>query len=123
MGNKRYEVEGMMEWHPVFKVGRSRLQVSFTGGHLCGGACTPASFTTSDPVVQTVIERSAAYKSGRIRLISPKVSDKSEVFEYSTLQELFQHLEDNYSINPEELSSMEDAQREADRLNIKLIKK
>ena len=57
----------MMEWHPVFRVGRGRLAVSFTGGHLCGGGCTPASFETSDPVVQKVIESSDAFRRGLIR--------------------------------------------------------
>lgn len=57
-----------MEWHPEFAAGRARIQVSFTGGHLCGGASTPATCVTSDPVVQTVIERSGAFRSGRIRL-------------------------------------------------------
>lgn len=57
-----------MEWHPVFKAGRSRLQVSFTGGHLCGGACTPASFETEDPVVQAIIEGSKAFNTGRITI-------------------------------------------------------
>ncbi|MDE5813330.1 MAG: hypothetical protein K2H72_03500 [Muribaculaceae bacterium] len=65
---KRYDVKGMMEWHTEFKVGRSRLQVSFTGGHMCGGASTPASFETSDPVVQAIIEGSPAFKNGRIRV-------------------------------------------------------
>lgn len=60
----------MMEWHPVFTVGKTRIQVPFTGGYLSDGAVTPATFETSDPVVQTVIERSAAYKSNRIRLRS-----------------------------------------------------
>ena len=66
---KRYEVRGMMEWHPVFRAGRTRLQVSFTGGHLCGGACTPAAYETSDSVVQAVIEASAAFRSGRINVV------------------------------------------------------
>ena len=57
-----------MEWHPEFRVGRGRLQVSFTGGHLCGGASTPASYETADPVVQKVIESSAAFRTGRIVL-------------------------------------------------------
>lgn len=65
---KRYEVTGMMEWHPVFNVGRTRLRVSFTGGHLCGGGTTPAVFETSDPVVQAVIEGSAAFRGNKIRL-------------------------------------------------------
>lgn len=58
-----------MEWHPEFRVGRTRLQVSFTGGHLCGGAITPASYETADPVVQKVIETSMAFRNGRIRAV------------------------------------------------------
>ncbi|MBO5445672.1 MAG: hypothetical protein J5995_10085 [Muribaculaceae bacterium] len=65
---KRYEVSGMMEWHPVFCIGRTRMRVSFTGGHLCGGGTTPASYETDDPVVQAVIEGSAEFRRKRIRL-------------------------------------------------------
>ena len=74
---KRYEVKGMMEWHPVFKVGRGSLHVSFTGGHLCGGARTSASFETSDPVVQKVIEGSEPFRSKRIRLVYTEACDQS----------------------------------------------
>ncbi len=58
-----------MEWHPVFVAGRTRVQVPFTGGHLCGGACTAASYATDDPVVQKIIETSALFLSGRIQLV------------------------------------------------------
>lgn len=66
---KRYEVRGMMEWHPVFSAGRTRLKVTFTGGHLSAGGCTPASFETSDPVVQRVIESSLPFRRGQIRVM------------------------------------------------------
>lgn len=72
---KRYVVAGMMEWYPIFKVGRMRLQLSFTGGHLCGGASTAASYETSDPVVQKVIESSAEFRNGRIKLASGRDSE------------------------------------------------
>lgn len=65
---KKYEVAGMMEWHPIFMAGKTRIQVSFKGGNLCGGASTAASYETSDPVVQAVIEHSDAFRSGRIKL-------------------------------------------------------
>ncbi len=68
MARKTYEVKGMMEWHPVFTVGRTRIQIPFTGGHLGEGSVTAATFETTDPAVQTVIERSEAFRSGRIRL-------------------------------------------------------
>ncbi len=66
---KKYEVSGMMEWHPVFMAGKTRIQVSFRGGNLCGGASTAASYETSDPVVQAVIEHSEAFRSGRIKIV------------------------------------------------------
>lgn len=65
---KRYEVRGMMEWHPLFEAGRARLHVAFTGGHLGDGCSVPAAFETGDPVVQRVIESSKEFRSGRIRL-------------------------------------------------------
>lgn len=68
MTKKRYEVRGMMEWHPVFVAGKARVQVSFTGGYLGDGCSTPARFETADEVVQRVIENSDAFRKGRIRL-------------------------------------------------------
>lgn len=76
---KRYEVRGMMEWHPMFAAGKARIQVSFTGGHLGEGCVTPARYETSDPVVQKVIENSSAFKSGRIRLAFAKTEKVSSV--------------------------------------------
>lgn len=65
---KKYEVKGMMEWHPVFAAGRARIRVPFTGGHLGDGCSSPAIFETSDAVLQSVIERSVPFRNGRIRL-------------------------------------------------------
>ncbi len=69
---KTYEAPGMMEWHPVFVVGRTRLQLPFVGGHFCGGATCAATFQTSDPVVQKIIENSVAFKSDKIVLRGAK---------------------------------------------------
>lgn len=66
--NKRYEAPGMMEWHPVIAVGRSRLRIPFEGGFFSGRGQSPAIFETSDEALQTMIEASALYEKGRIRL-------------------------------------------------------
>ena len=73
---KRYEVRGMMEWHPEFRVGRTRLKVAFTGGHLSAGGCTPAVFETADPVVQKVIESSGPFIRGVIKVVGGGRSDR-----------------------------------------------
>lgn len=119
-----------MEWHPIFKVGRMRLQLSFTGGHLCGGATTAACYETSDPVVQKVIEDSEAFRNGRILLASMESRDSSSrlpkpsVFEYSDLEEVYDYLEQKKGVTLEELNADEDACfRVAKRLGIILKKK
>ena len=133
----------MMEWHPVFKVGRSSLRVSFTGGHLCGGACTAASYETSDPVVQTVIEGSEAFRSKRIRLVytepetgsqphsesnlvverTPCASTESKTFEYSNEEDIYEYLEHTHGIPAEDLSTKGSCYDVAKRLGIELRKK
>lgn len=76
---KRYEVKGMMEWHPVFAAGRARIRVPFTGGHLGDGCSAPAIFETSDAVIQRVIECSIPFRNGRIRLAAsfPQAATKA----------------------------------------------
>lgn len=127
MIRKRYEVRGMMEWHPVFKVGRSRLRVSFTGGHLCGGASTPAFYETSDPVVQVVIESSAEFRSKRIRLAMesriPEPCQKSAIFEYTKEEDIYDYLEHKKGIPVEQLCDMDSCFLEAKRLGVTLVKK
>lgn len=149
---KRYEVMGMMEWHPEFKVGRTRLQVSFTGGHECSGAHTPAVYETTDPVVQAVIERSNAYISGRIRLgnkedipesadeseiackrkmrdeadgsqSADEVSDSGYVFEYEDEEEVYSFLKREKGVPTERLCTRGSYKIEAERLGIILRKK
>lgn len=127
---KRYEVTGMMEWHPVFKVGRSHLQVSFTGGNLCGGASSPAAFETADPVVQKVIESSGYYKSKRIRLSrtwgEPPAKEepkKPRCLEYNSVDDLQEHLHYDYKIPLSLLQGEEACLREAAKRDIQLVKK
>ncbi len=63
-----YCVDGLIEWLVIIKAGRLDIPVSFTGGHLSGYGVTPAQFVTSDPVLQSAIEESPYFRSGRIRI-------------------------------------------------------
>ena len=140
----------MMEWHPVFKIGRGTLQVSFTGGYLCGGARTSASFETSDPVVQKVIECSKPYRSQKIRLVyteascqgqdsrsqipeargqspdseaNPQPPKESEIFEYTKEEEIYEYLQHTCGVSVDDLSVEGSCFEEAQRLGITLRKK
>lgn len=72
-----YGVYGLMEWHALLNVGKCCIHVDFTGGALSGYGVTPAEFTTSDPVIQHVIESSGYFKSGKIKVLRAS-EDKTE---------------------------------------------
>ena len=138
---KKYEVRGMMEWHPVFVAGRARLRVSFTGGHLGDGVCTPAVCETSDAVVQKVVESSEAFRSGRIRLAAtyggpapdarpapsassaPSAQRKSDVadMEFEALDDAIDFLHMRKGIPTGRLLDKESCQREALALGISIV--
>lgn len=119
---KRYEVRGMMEWHPVFSAGRTRLKVAFTGGHLSAGGCTPASFETSDPVVQRVIESSLPFRRGQIRVMGgaavSMTAAHGQPMEFSTLGEAQDFLQASKSVPIDGMLTHEDCIAAAARLGI-----
>ncbi len=104
---KLYEVRGMMEWHPMFAVGRARIQVAFTGGHLGDGCCTPAKYVTSDPVVQRVIESSVHFRTGRIKLAA--VSDDHSPLLESQWPEQKRFPDINQKVAPNTMQSLFDS--------------
>ena len=64
-----YGVERLVDWVARLKAGRATVTVHFTGGALTSLGVTPAEYTTSHPFMQKVIEGSAEFKSGRIKVI------------------------------------------------------
>lgn len=92
MALKEYGVMGLLEWQAVLPAGEARVKVYFKGGSFSGYGITPAKFATRDKVIQSVIESSGYFKSGRIKLLKvdaeeamaeaaaeePKIESKSE---------------------------------------------
>lgn len=58
-----------MEWHALLNAGKCSIHVHFTGGALTGYGVTPAEFTTSDKVVQHIIENSCYFKNKKIEVL------------------------------------------------------
>lgn len=65
---KTYAIYHLAEKHTVFYLGKTKVHVSFTGGIITKKGVTPATFTTTDPVVQLAIENSGDFKKGVIRI-------------------------------------------------------
>lgn len=66
---KIYGVYNLIEWQAELPFGGGRVRVKFSGGAMTTQGVTPATYATSDAVVQFAIERSEAYRSGKIRLL------------------------------------------------------
>ena len=69
---KKYGAIGVMEWQLNLPVGKATVHVEFKGGFENKYGIHPATFMTTDPIVQTVIERSYYFVSGRITLLDVK---------------------------------------------------
>ena len=69
---KKYGAIGVMEWQINLPVGKATVHVEFKGGFENKYGIHPATFMTTDPIVQTVIERSYYFASGKIKLLDVK---------------------------------------------------
>jgi hypothetical protein len=61
-----YGTPAFIEYEAQIKVGKKSLKICFTGGIHTSYGVTPATFATSNPIVQHAIEHSEHFKSGRI---------------------------------------------------------
>ena len=69
---KKYGAIGVREWQFTLPVGKATVHVEFKGGFENKYGIHPATFMTTDPIVQTVIERSYYFASGKIKLLDVK---------------------------------------------------
>lgn len=69
---KKYGAIGVMEWQLNLPVGKATVHVEFKGGFENKYGIHPATFMTTDPIVQTVIERSYYFASDKIKLLDVK---------------------------------------------------
>lgn len=64
-----YGVYNLVEWYAILRMGKATVKVPFTGGAITTQGVTPATFTTSDPIVQIAIERSPDFARGKIKIV------------------------------------------------------
>lgn len=65
---KKYAIYGKVEMSVLIPVNNAKLRVNFANGVITPSGITPATFSTSDPVVQTAIENNRLYLKGMIKL-------------------------------------------------------
>ena len=69
LSKKKYGIYGKVEMSVLIPVNKAKLRINFQDGIINAQGVVPASFTTSDPVVQTAIENHEMYLKGRIKLV------------------------------------------------------
>ena len=69
MTRKVYGVNDLKEWTVNIKCGKATLRVSFEGGSSTLRGTIPATYATTDPVKQAIIEKSDYFKHGRIYVV------------------------------------------------------
>lgn len=90
---KRYAIHGKVEMSVLIPINNAKLRVNFTNGVINSNGITPATFSTSDPVVQTAIENNKLYQKGLIKL-----DKKWKIGEIEPLQKEVQENEDSYTV-------------------------
>ena len=128
MVKKTYGAHGMIEWHPVIRVGKAAFHFEFTGGALNAYGVTPAEYTTSDKVLQHVIENSEYFKQGRIKLIRKvEVAEKKEEKpvekiatgrEVDSIEEAKRVMMEEYNIDWKKLRKKDDVKAMAEQIGL-----
>lgn len=129
MLRKTYGVPGKIETVMVLKSGKNNVVINFKGGSIVDFARHPASYATTNPIHQAIIENSAEFKRGEIKLLSvieigetaaaPKKSGAGvkEYPEITKTQEAIEVLKE-YGVDSAEVKTKADAKRFAAENNI-----
>lgn len=72
----KYGILNMMEYHMTVSVGKSKVNVIFTGGSSNAASVVPASFTTDNLMLQIAIQNCRDFKRGLIKIIKTTELDE-----------------------------------------------
>lgn len=106
---KVYGVLGLYEWKPVIKVGRATFSPHFEGGTVDKNGVTPARYTSTNKVEQTIIENSSYFKSGRIFLMCESGEDDEPSTKSNKETESEEKVSENQNLQPMSFASVNDA--------------
>lgn len=106
---KVYGIHGLYEWKPVIKVGHATFSPHFEGGTIDKNGVTPARYTSTNKVEQTIIENSSYYKNGRIFLMCESGEDDEPPTNNNKESESTEKESENKNLQPMSFASVNDA--------------
>lgn len=128
---KIYGVKGLMEWQCVIKAGNTKFHFAFSEGTMTGYGVTPAKYSTSDPILQNVIEKSDYFKRGKIFIVktfeleqapvAPVADEEFKKVEVSCLEDAKDYLAENCGVSRLKLKGKQSIVNQAAELKIEFV--
>lgn len=133
---KKYAIKGKVEMSILVPVNNAKLRINFTNGIINANGIFPATFTTSDPVIQTAIENCTYFQKGLIKIEKSfkigevedvkkkekKVVEEEEGHVFSdvkNMQSAREILINQFGVSLSELQDKEHVQKKAEQLKVK----
>lgn len=121
---KEYAIKGVVERFISVPLGKGSVTLHFQGGAIDSALRRDATFSTTNPVEQAIVERLPEFKKGVIKLVRTigtepaKVAEAGVIDEVTTLQQARQYLMDNFEVTIEELQTRANVKEVAAKMNI-----
>lgn len=121
---KEYAIKGVVERFISVPLGKGSVTLHFQGGAIDSALRRDATFSTTNPVEQAIVERLPEFKKGVIRLVRTigtepvKVAEAGVIDDVTTLQQARQYLMDNFEVTIEELQTRANVKEVAAKMNI-----
>lgn len=121
---KEYAIKGVVERFISVPLGKGSVTLHFQGGAIDSALRRDATFSTTNPVEQAIVERLPEFKKGVIRLVRTigtepaKVAEAGVIDEVTTLQQARQYLMDNFEVTIEDLQTRANVKEVAAKMNI-----
>lgn len=121
---KEYAIKGVVERFISVPFGKGSVTLHFQGGAIDSALRRDATFSTTNPVEQAIVERLPEFKKGVIKLVRTigtepaKVAEEGVIDEVTTLQQARQYLMDNFEVTIEELQTRANVKEVAAKMNI-----
>ena len=120
---KEYAIKGVVERFISVPLGKGSVTLHFQGGAIDSALRRDATFSTTNPVEQAIVERLPEFKKGVIKLVRTigtepaKVAEAGVIDEVTTLQQARQYLIEK-GVPMEKLQNKADIKACAAEMNI-----
>lgn len=82
-----YAARGLLDWQLALNVAGAIIRICFSGGSMGSNGVVPARYTTDNPAIQKIIEKTRYFEKGKIYIYRTVNLEKSEPQDKESLPE------------------------------------